>query len=249
MRVTAIKTHKITPNDDLFAVLDKYVTDIPEKSVVAVASKIVAITERRVVKIVSRGKKDNLAKQEANYYLPREYNQYGFMITIKRGIIVASAGIDESNGNGYYVLWPKDPQRSANSIRFHLKRRWNLNNIGVIITDSKLSPLRWGVTGVAVAHSGFAALNSYIGKPDIFGRKLQAEKTNMADSLATAAVTVMGEGNEQQPLVIIEDLPFVRFQKRNPTEKELDGLKIAIEDDVYASLLKSVSWQKGKGGK
>ena len=27
------------------------------------------------------------------------------------------AGIDESNGDGNYVLWPKDLQNSANTIR------------------------------------------------------------------------------------------------------------------------------------
>lgn len=246
MKVTPIKTHKITPKDDLFAVLDNYIIQLPERSVVAVASKIVAITEGRVVKKISEGQKDDLAKQEADSYLPRVYNQYGFMITIKRNIIVASAGIDESNGNGYFVLWPNDPQESANKIREYLVKKFKLQYVGVIITDSKLSPLRWGVTGVAVSHSGFAALNSYIGKPDIFGRKLRAEKVNIADSLATAAVIEMGEGNEQQPLAIIEGASLVRFQKRNPREKELDGLKIAVEDDVYASLLKSVKWEKGK---
>ena len=74
---------------------------------------------------------------------------------------------------------------------------------------------------------------------------MHAEKSNIADSLATAAVTVMGEGNEQQPLAIIEDLPFVAFQDRNPTAKELEELKIKLEDDVYASLLTSVTWKTG----
>ncbi|HSA83564.1 MAG TPA: coenzyme F420-0:L-glutamate ligase, partial [Patescibacteria group bacterium] len=105
---------------------------------------------------------------------------------------------------------------------------------------------RWGVTGYAIAHSGFQALNSYIGKPDIFGRKLEAEQSNLPDSLASSAVVVMGEGNEQQPLGVITDLPFITFQKRNPTQKELDALKINIHDDIYASLLTAVSWKSKK---
>lgn len=248
MKVTAVKTHKITHKDtDLFKILDQYLKNLKENSVVAVTSKIVSICEGRIIKISPQIQKDELVKQEAEYYLPREYNQYDFMISINRGIMVASAGIDESNGNGYYVLWPKDPQKSVNKIRKYLKNKFNLKKIGIIITDSKLSPLRWGVTGVSIAHSGFRALNSYIGKPDIFGRKLHAEKVNVADSLATAAVTVMGEGNEQQPMAIIEDVDnFVHFQKRNPSQKELDNLKIALKDDVYASLITSVKWEKGK---
>ena len=247
MKVTAIKTEKILPDSiSLFDLLDKYVVELREKSVVALASKVVGICEGRVVKKTSEEQKEELAKQEADYYLPREYNQYGFMLTINRNMMVASGGVDESNGSGYYVLWPKDPQKSANEIREHLVKKFNLSEIGVIITDSKLTPLRRGVTGYAVAHSGFNALKNYIGTPDIFGRLLQAEQTNVADSLTTAAVFEMGEGNEQQPLVIAEDLISVEFQKRNPTEEEIENLKIALGDDVFSSLLTTVKWKKGK---
>lgn len=246
MRITPYKTKKIKLGDNLYKIFDGYLPKkITDKSVVAVSSKIVAICERRVAKIESEKQRDILAKQEAEAYLPREYNQYGFMITINNGIMVASAGIDASNGNGYYVLWPKNPQKSANEIRQYLVKKYKLKNIGVIITDSKLTPLRWGVTGVTIAHSGFEALKNYIGTPDIFGRLMQAEKSNVADSLATAAVIEMGEGNEQKPLAVIEDADFVDFQQRNPTKKELDSLKISIGDDVFSSLLKSVRWQKG----
>ncbi len=246
MKVTAYKTKKVIVGDDLYKILDEYLPKkINDKSVIAVSSKIIAICEDRVAKIESEEQRDILAKKEAQAYLPREYNQYGFMITINQNIMVASAGIDASNGNGYYVLWPENPQKSANEIRKYLVKKHKLNKVGVIITDSKLTPLRWGVTGVAIAHSGFAALKNYIGTPDIFGRLMQAEKSNVADSLATAAVIEMGEGNEQKPLAIIEDVNFVQFQKRNPAKKELEGLKISIGDDVFSSILKSVKWIKG----
>lgn len=246
MIVTAIKTHKITAQDtEIKAILDKYITSLSEKSIVVVTSKIVSICEGRIHKKISEDQKDSLVKTEAEYYLPREYNQYGFMISINHNIIVASAGIDESNGNGYYVLWPKDPQKSANSIRQYFIKRFKLKNIGVIISDSKLTPLRWGVTGVALSHSGFESIYSYIDKPDIFGRKMRAEKSNIADSLATTAVVVMGEGNEQQPLAVIKDIDFVRFQDRDPTKKELDSTKISLKDDVYSSMLTSMKWKKG----
>lgn len=245
MKVTPVKTYKITQKDkDIFRILDRYIKTLSEKSVVAVTSKIISICEGRMVKI-GDVTKDKLVEKEAELYLPRHMSKYDFCISIKHNIFTASAGIDESNGNGYYILWPKDPQKSANRIRKWLKVRFNLKRVGIIITDSKTTPLRWGVTGVALAHSGFEALNSYIGKPDIFGRKLQAEKLNVADSLAASAVGVMGEGNEQTPIAIIEDLSFVNFQSRNPTEKELENLTISIEDDLYAPLIKSVAWKKG----
>lgn len=246
MKAIAYKTKKIVVGDKLFEILDDYLPKkINGRTVVAVSSKIVGICEGRVVKIESDEQRDELAKKEAELYLPRQYNQYGFMITINRGIMVASGGIDQSNGNGYWVLWPKDPQKSANLIREYLTKKHGVSNLGVIITDSKLTPLRWGVTGVAISHSGFKALKNYIGTPDIFGRLMQAEKSNIADSLATAAVVEMGEGNEQKPLAVITDAKFVDFQKRNPTKKELGDLKISIGDDVYSSLLTSVKWLKG----
>ncbi|HZE87539.1 MAG TPA: coenzyme F420-0:L-glutamate ligase [Methylomirabilota bacterium] len=246
MNVLPYKTHKIQPNENLYTIFDTVLPKLEEKSVVVIASKIVGICEGRVVKKISDDQKDQLAKQEADYYLPREYNQYGFMMTINQNLLVASAGIDESNSNDYLSLWPKDPQKSVNEIREYLAKKHQVKYLGVILTDSKLTPLRWGVTGYAIVHSGFQAVNSYIGKPDIYGRLMHAEKSNIADALAAAAVVTMGEGNEQQPLAIITDLPFVTFQKRNPTKKELDELKIKLEDDVYASLLTSVKWKKGK---
>lgn len=247
MKVIAYKTKKIKAGDNLYKILDKYLPKIKERSIVAVSSKIVAICEGRVEKNESEMQRDELAKKEAEYYIPREYNQYGFMITVKNGIMVASAGIDQSNGNGFYVLWPKYPQKSANEIRKYLLKRFRLKNIGVIITDSKLTPLRWGVTGVAISHSGFRALKNYIGTPDIFGRLMRVEKSNITDSLATSAVIEMGEGNEQKPLAVVEDVNFVDFQTENPTKKELENLKIAFGDDVFSSLLNSDKWIKGGG--
>lgn len=249
VKITPIKTHKITNKDkSIFQVLDRYIKKLPEKSIVAVSSKIISITEGRIVEIKKGDldQKDELIKEESQFYLPRTINKYGVSFTITNNILAAAAGIDESNGGGYYILWPKNPQKSANMIRSYLSSRFNLSNIGVIITDSKATPLRWGVTGLAIAHSGFQALNSYVGKEDLFGRKFEFEKVNVMDSLATAATYVMGEGAESTPLAIIEDIPDIIFQKRSPTKKELSQLRIALEDDLFAPLLQSVKWKRGK---
>ena len=246
MQIRAIKTHKITEEDtDITQILDKYLQGIvKEKSVVAISSKIVAICEGSIVK-VDGVHKDALVEEEADMYLPRTSNKYGVCISIKNGMFIASAGIDESNGNGNFVLWPKDPQQSANIIREYLSKKFGLSEIGVIITDSKSAPLRWGVTGVAIAHSGFSYLNSYVGQPDVFGRLLHVEKVNVPDTLAAAAVGEMGEGQEQTPLAIIADAQFVHFQQRNPSSEELAALAIRMEDDMYAGLLTKGAWQNG----
>ena len=143
MNITPIKTHKITLKDrDLFQVLDTYLSRIKEGTVVAVTSKIVSVCEGRVVK-VGTVNKDELVKKEAEYYLPKELNKYQFFLTIKNGLLIPTAGIDESNGNGYYILWPRNSQKTANELRQYLAKRFSLEKVGVIITDSNTTALRW----------------------------------------------------------------------------------------------------------
>jgi F420-0:gamma-glutamyl ligase len=121
--------------------------------------------------------------------------------------------------------------------------------VGVIITDSKTTPLLWGVTGVAIAHAGFKALHDLIGQPDLFGRLLKMEKVNVAQGLATAAVLVMGEAAEQTPLATITDIPGIEWQDRIPTGEELAALRIELADDAYAPILEKAHWQTGGRGK
>lgn len=245
MKIHAIKTDIVRANRiGLIPLLDRYVTKLDEKFILVVTSKVVSLCEGSVREKMGVTK-EQLVREEAEQYLPGSENRYDIPFAIKHSMLVPSAGIDESNADGMYVLWPKDPQKSANLVREYLAKRFSLKYVGVIITDSRTSPLRWGTTGAALSHSGFAALNDYIGTPDVFGRKLEVTKANIRDALAAAAVVVMGEGNEQTPLGVIEDVPFVSFQNRNPTKKELESLSISIEDDVYGSILKRAPWKKG----
>lgn len=247
MKITPIKTDKIAPDhNDIFKILDKFLPEIKEGSILAITSKIISICDGRYAKI-TEADKDGLIESEAQYYLPRQDNPYNVSLTITRNNLVATAGIDESNGNGYYILWPKDPQNSANQIRQYLQKKFKLKNVGVIITDSKTTPFRWGVTAICLGFSGFNPIKDYTGTPDIFGRAFQFEKMSVIDNLSCASSLIMGEGDEQTPLAIIEDAPFIEFRDENPTEEELKDLKISIDNDLYTPILKSIHWKKGKG--
>jgi putative folate metabolism gamma-glutamate ligase len=244
LRVHGIHTHKITVRDpSLTALLDRYVPAIEEGAILAITSKIVAITEGRVVPLGQIDKK-SLILREADAVLAPELSKYDVTLTITRGQLVAAAGIDESNADGHFVLWPSDPQRTANSVRAYLRQRFGRQRVGVVITDSKTTPLRVGVTGMALSHSGFAATNDYVGQPDLFGRPLRMTQVNVLDGLATAAVLVMGEGSEQTPLAVLTELPFVAFEDHDPTSGDLAKLRIPLEDDLYAPLLSGAAWQK-----
>lgn len=250
MKVVPIKTHKITTADtDIFVVLDKYLpVPLSENTIIVITSKIVSICEGSLIPS-DKANKDALVAQEADLYLPKEENNYGVYITIKGNILAATAGIDESNTNGFVVLWPKNPQASANKIREYLKTKHSLKNLGVLITDSKTTPLRWGVTGIGLAHSGFLAINDYVGTKDLFEREFKMTKVNVMDGLSSAAAVVMGETIEQTPIGIITDIPFVKFQDRFPSASELKNLAIPMDDDVYGVFLRSATWKKGKGSR
>lgn len=216
---------------------------LEEASVVAVTSKIVSLCENRFVPF-DKANREDLIINESERYLPKEYSKYGHHFTIARNTLIASAGIDESNGGGF-VLWPEDAQKSANSIRKHLAEKSGLTKIGVIITDSTCQPLRRGTSGIMLAWSGFKALNNYIGEPDLFGRPLAVTQAAVGSGLAAAAVLAMGEGSEQTPLALLSDLPFVEFQNRSPDQQELAKVIIDPADDLFEPILKSAPWQPG----
>ena len=246
MLIKTVKTHKITKEDkNIFEILDKYIESLSENSILVITSKIISITEGRIVP-VEGSSKDELVEKESEFFLPKEENKYGFHLTITQNLLIPAAGIDESNGNGYFILWPEDPYRSAGKIRDYLKEKFSIQNLGVIITDSKTTPLRWGTTGVAIAYAGFKPLKNYIGKPDLFDREMRVTTSNIMDGLAAGAVSIMGEGQEQTPLAIISDIPNVEFIEENPTEEEIKSLRIDIDTDVYSSILKRAPWKKGK---
>lgn len=245
MVVTPVKTHKITLKDtNILDILDRYITDLKEDSVVVIASKIVAITQGRVKKL-SVEELDAEVRKEADLYIPKEEHKYKLYITLKNNHLTYSSGIDESNGNGYQILWPENVQQAANSARSFLKKKFGVKNLGVIITDMTVLPLRWGIIAGELAYSGFIPVKHLVGTPDIFGRPFNYTNVGILNGLAAAAGVVMGEGAEQTPLGIITDVPFAEFVDHDPTQEELDALVIDPIQDLYGPLFKNVKWKKG----
>lgn len=250
MIVKAIKTRKfLPPKDDIWDLLSVIKT-LKENSVVAVTSKVVSIGEGRCVRFTD-ATKDELAIKEADKYLPRRLSPGGWILqTIKNNILVASSGVDESNGANYFILWPKNPMKSAERIWKFLKKKFNLKNLGIIITDSRLVPLRRGVVGISIGHFGFKPLKDYRGKKDLFGREFKMETSNLPDSLATAAVLEMGEGSETQPIAIISDISSIEFIQNEFKPKLKDEkFNIPYKDDMFYPFFSAVKWKKGGSGK
>lgn len=236
MEIITVKTRPVLPpKDDLFAILDESLPVLHECDVVCVTSKIVAIHQGRTQKIDSVVDKDELIAREADHFIPRSECPHGYvMLTIKNKTLIATAGIDESNANGHYILWPEQPDVVAVTIRQYLKKKFNLGNLAVVITDSHSLPLRRGVVGMSIGFSGLRPMKNYVGKKDIFGRPLHMTKVDVVDALATIGVLAMGEGAEQTPIAILRGAPQVECVDVDDRE----DFAIPTEEDIFYPLLK-----------
>jgi len=244
MKFIKVKTRPILPpQDDIYPILDKYLPKIKEGDVVVITSKILAIHQGRCVKIDNTVKKDDLIISEAERCIPRHLVPNGnFILAIKENTLIASSGIDESNSKGYYTLWPKNSVRLAKELRKYLLEKYNLKKLAVIITDSHTTPLRFGVNGISIGFFGLEPMIDYRGKKDIFGRVLKFTQTNVVDALSGMAVLLMGEGNEQTPIVIIREAEFIKFTDRNTYKK----LAIPYSQDIYSPLFKVFKGNKNR---
>lgn len=252
MIITPIKTRKlIPPQDDLDQVLKTLSLKIKERTIVAISSKIVSILEGRCIHQSKVKDKDELIIKEAEKYLDRNLTPGGWIIhTLKNNLLIPTSGVDESNANGYYILWPKNPKLSAKRIWQFLKKKSQIKNLGVIITDSHSIPLRRGLVGISLAHFGFQPLKDYRGKQDLFGRRIEVSLANIPDSLAAASVLAMGEGAEQTPIALISDLgPAIKFTPKSTiSKKPFSSFGVPTSEDLFKPFLDKVPWKKGGSG-
>lgn len=228
MKVTGIKTRVFKEGDDLVAFIQEYVPRLTEGSILAVTSKIVSLAENRVRTVDSKSEKERLIKKESDIAILTKHA----WLTITQGMVVPSAGIDESNADGKLILLPEDSFKTAKKLWVSLRKIYKIKNLGVLITDSRTFPLRAGTTGIAMGYAGFKGIRDYRKTPDIFGRSFIFSRANMADGLAATAVLVMGEGREQIPLTVIEGVQGLTFTERIIRNE----IHIPIEDDMYLPL-------------
>ena len=80
--------------------------------------------------------------------------------------------------------------------------------IGVVVADSVGRAWREGTVGLAIGVSGLPARLDRRGEPDLFGRALHVTEVGIADSIASAASIVMGEGAEGRPAALVRGLSF-----------------------------------------
>lgn len=153
------------------------------------------------------------------------------VVAHRLGLVMANAGIDQSNveadGDAQMaLLLPVDPDGSAARLKAALDARFG-SALGVIISDSIGRAWRLGTTGVAIGAAGVPSLIDQRGEADMNGRILQVTETAFADSVAAAAVLVMGEAAEGTPAAL------VRLPRRNAPEKPAQALIRPAREDMF----------------
>jgi coenzyme F420-0:L-glutamate ligase/coenzyme F420-1:gamma-L-glutamate ligase len=125
------------------------------------------------------------------------------------GLIMANAGIDQSNVAGpdadCALLLPEDPDASAIRLRARLGTLSGCEP-GLIISDSFGRPWRQGTVGVAIGCAGVAATLDLRGRKDLFGRSLRVTIVGHADEIASAASILMGQASEARPVILVRGI-------------------------------------------
>ena len=233
MKITAIKTAVFTAREDLPGFILRHLPSLAEGTVLAVASKLLALWKGEIIAYEGPAQKEALIKRESTWALKTPL----CWLSVKNGMVMTNAGIDESNADGKLLLLPQDCYAVAEDLRQHLKKSWGVKRLGIIVTDSMILPLRAGVIAGAVSYSGFKGVRDLRGTPDLFGRPLTVTQVNVADSLATAAALCMGEGNERCPLAVLEEtnVTFV-------DEVEQNEIKYSVANDLYTPLFRAAGY-------
>jgi|TARA_B100000315_G_scaffold201976_1_gene194539 coenzyme F420-0:L-glutamate ligase len=213
-----------------------------DNDIIAVSSKFISMSKGRLVNLndvdVSE-EADHLADklsldprlaqlvlQEADMIIG---GVPGFALALKNGVIAPNAGIDKSNvPDGHVMLYSEYPFKDAEDLTKVIHQSLG-KRIGVVVTDSRLMPLRMGTTGLAVSVAGFEPLEDERGKQDLFGNILKVTRRALADQIASAVQLIMGEADEGFPIVLIRALDGAPWRMTN---RPLSTKTLAVDYDT-----------------
>ncbi|MEA2022804.1 MAG: coenzyme F420-0:L-glutamate ligase [Actinomycetota bacterium] len=195
---------EIAPGDDLGALivngLEASQIALSDRDIVVITHKVVSKAEGRIEQISDDRAYRELAEREARSILRRRSD---LLITqTDHGFICANAGVDRSNvAEGWAVLLPVDPDRSAHRIRRYLERVMGVS-IAVVVTDTFGRPWRRGLVDVAIGVSGLPSILDLRGESDAQGRTMNVTEIAIIDEIAAAADLVMGKAGEIPAAVV-----------------------------------------------
>ena len=259
MLLFSIKLPLIKENDDLLKIMLEEIREksetLKEGDIIVIAEKVIATSQGRVVRLSDVSDISERARELAKKYdmderfvelIVRESSMIlGGMTHVilarANDFLIANAGIDQSNaGQGKVVLLPKNLNKVVWEYWRALRKEFGIDNLGVIISDSRVQPLRKGTIGIAIATAGFEPVEDLIGKPDLFKRPMEITMRAIADDLTSAAQFLLSEADQQTPVVIIRE-SNVEFTENPKTTPEM-----APEKCLYMNIFSKYLLEKKK---
>ncbi len=259
MELFAIKLPLIKEHDPFLEILIEHIRKneggLKEGDIVIIAEKVIATAQGRVKKLSKVSPISEKARELANKY---EMDQRYVELILREAdmilgglrhvilakvndFLIANAGIDQSNaGPDSVILLPKDLKQVPWEYWKSLRKEFNINNLGIIISDSRVQPLRKGTIGIAIATAGFEPIEDLRGQPDLFGRPLEITMRAIADDLTSAAQFLLSEADQQTPVVIIRGA-IVTF-----TEDPQFTTEMAPEECLYMNIFSKYLLEKKK---
>lgn len=198
---------EIVPGDDLSALIVNGLAlsaiTLRHRDVVVVTHKVVSKAEGRIEPAEDDRAYRELAEREARSILRRRGDLV--IAQTEHGFICANAGVDRSNvADGYAVLLPIDPDRSAHRLRMQLQQATDAE-IAVVVTDTFGRPWRRGLVDVAIGVSGLPAILDLRGQPDAHDRTMSVTEIAIVDEIAAAADLAMGKA-DAIPVAVVRGL-------------------------------------------
>jgi coenzyme F420-0:L-glutamate ligase/coenzyme F420-1:gamma-L-glutamate ligase len=249
MELIALKLPLIKKNDLLLEIIIKEINrrlgKLEDGDIIVIAEKIIATSQGRVLNLNDVKEISQKARKLAiNYDMDERYvelilreasmiigGMHHVILSKVDDFLIANSGIDQSNaGPNSVVLLPKDLKKTAKEYREFFCKNFSLNKLGVIISDSRVQPLRKGTIGIAIATAGFEPIEDLRGQPDLFGRPLEITMRAIADDLASAAQILLSESNQSTPVVVIKGAEV------NFTENPLITPEMAPEECLYMNI-------------
>ena len=236
------KDNSFDLSSEVIQAIKKTGEEILENDIIAVSSKFISMSQGRLVnlndvdvseeadllanKLSLDPRLAQLVLQEADLIIG---GVPGFALALKNGVIAPNAGIDKSNvPEGHVMLYSEYPFKDAEDLKTTIYKLLG-KRVGVVVTDSRLMPLRMGTTGLSVSVAGFEPQEDERGKKDLFGNTLNVTRRALADQMASAVQLIMGEADEGFPIVLIRALDGAPWRMTN---RLLSTKTLAVDYDT-----------------
>lgn len=245
-----IKTPLIEPEDDLVTIILDSIENmedfgVKDKDVLVLSSSVISTTFGNIIEMDEVEASERAREISGETGLDEKFVEIIIresdeilnisgecILTLKDEMLRVNAGVDRSNvPAGKALLLPEDPEEAAADLRGEFEDRTG-KEIGLIVSDSHVHPLRRGTTGQVLGSSGLKEALDFRDQKDLYGRRLKITFQGVGDQLASAAQLVMGEADEMIPAAIIRgaEAPF--------SDKPGMPLKMPPEECIYSGFFR-----------